>query len=143
MKVKKILAISSTVFFMLLLVLIGVYMDLVVYSERPASQNRQQTIFQVQRGQSFQAVADHLQRRGLITHPYKFRVLARLKGADKSIHTGEYLLSADMSPDQILERLVTGRVQLYNFTVPEGYRIQQIAAILKQLPEAGKTNDDE
>ena len=131
MKVKKILTISSAAVFLVLMALFGVYMDLVAYSDRPASENRRQTIFQVQRGQNFQAISAHLKRRGLITHPSKFRILARLKGADKSIHAGEYLLAADMSPNEILEMLVAGRVRLLKFTVPEGYRITQIAEIVE------------
>ncbi len=130
MKVKKHQVIVSTVCLAVLLVGLGFYLDLVLYADRPAATGRQQTIFQVKRGQSVQAIAEHLHRRGLISHPYKFRILARIKGADKRIHTGEYLLSAGMSPDQILERMESGRVRLYKFTVPEGYQLKQIAAIV-------------
>ena len=131
MKVKKLLAISSAGFFLLLLVVFGFYLDLVFYADRSPKAGQQQTIFRVAKGQSFQTIAENLQDRGLVSHPNKFRILARIKGADKSIHTGEYLLAADMSPNQILEKLVTGRVRLHKFTVPEGYRILQIAPIVE------------
>ena len=130
MKVKKPLVISSAVFFLALLVLFGFYLDLVSYGNRPAADGQPQTIFRVERGQNFQTIAANLHRQGLIPHPDKFRILARLKGADKSIHTGEYLLSAELSPNQILEMMVTGQVRLHKFTVPEGYRIKQIAEIV-------------
>jgi UPF0755 protein len=94
----------------------------------------------VDRGQSFQAIAENLHRRGLIPHPYKFRILARVKGADKNIHTGEYLLSADMSPGQILEMMVTGRVRLHRFTVPEGYQLTQIAALVEAADLVSQTD---
>lgn len=132
MKVKKLLTISSAIFFLTLLAIFGIYLDMVFYADRPAADSKQQTIFSVVRGQSFQTVAENLHGRGLISHPYKFRILARMKGADKSIHTGEYLLAAAMSPNQILEMLVTGRVRLHKFTVPEGYRMKQIAAIVEE-----------
>ena len=131
MKVKKILIISSTVITLILLALFGVYLDLIFYGGRPAADSSKQTIFHVQRGQSSQTIAENLQRQGLIAHPFKFRILARLKGSDKRIQTGEYLLSADMSPNRILETMVSGRVRLYKFTVPEGYRIKQIAALVE------------
>ena len=140
MKVKKLLTISSAIFALLLLVLFGFFLDLVAYGNRPSTDRNQQTIFRVERGQSFQTVAANLHRRGLISHPQKFRILARIKGADKSIHTGEYLLSVDMSPNQILERMVTGKVRLHKFTVPEGYRIKQIAGIVEAAGLVSRTD---
>jgi UPF0755 protein len=130
-KVKKLLTISSAVFFLLLLIVFGAYLDLLFYAGRPGPGGGQQTIFRVERGQSLQVIAENLHRRGLIPHTYKFRILARVKGADKSIHTGEYLLSAGMPPRQILEMMAAGRVRLHKITVPEGYRLQQIAAIVE------------
>ncbi len=131
MKVKKLIAVCSTVFFLIALVLLGIYLDLIFYGDRTAADSQQQAIFRVERGQHFQVIAEQLHRRGLIPHPNKFRILARLKGADKNIQTGEYLLSAAMSPNQILQKLVSGRVRLYKFTVPEGYHLKQIAAIVE------------
>ena len=124
----------------MLLVLFGLYLDLVSYADRPAATRRQPTLFSVERGQSFQVIAENLHRRGLIPHPYKFRILARVKGADKNIHTGEYLLSADMSPGQILEMMVTGRVRLHRFTVPEGYQLTQIAALVEAAGLVSQTD---
>jgi UPF0755 protein len=139
-KVKKLLTISSVVFFLVLLVLFGAYLDLLFYAGRSGAGGEQQTIFRVERGQSFQVVAENLHRRGLIPHPYKFRILARMQGADKSIHSGEYLLSAGMSPRQILEMMAAGRVRLHKFTVPEGYRLKQIAAIVETTGLASQTD---
>jgi UPF0755 protein len=84
----------------------------------------------IAKGQSFGTITQLLQSRGLITEPFKFRLLARLQDKDKRIQAGEYRLSAEMPPGDILDALVTGKVRLYKLTVPEGSNMQQIAAIV-------------
>ena len=73
---------------------------------------------------------------GLIKQPFKFRLIARLKGFDKRIQAGEYLLATNMSPYEILQTLVDGKVNLYKITIPEGLNIYQIATL---VAEAGFT----
>ncbi len=87
-------------------------------------------------GQQFRQTANALHRAGIITDPFKFKVLGRIKGLDKKIKSGEFLLSAAMSPLEILKVLVSGRVRLYKLTVPEGYNQKQIAML---IAEAGFT----
>jgi UPF0755 protein len=96
-------------------------------------------IVTVERGQSFAVTADRLQQAGLIESPFRFRLLARLERADKRIQAGEYLLAADMSPKEILTVMVSGKVRLYKFTIPEGYNYMQIATI---VAKAGFTSAD-
>ena len=64
---------------------------------------------------------------GLIQEKFRFKILARLKSADKSLKAGEYQLAPTMTPVQILDALVGGKTFLYRLTIPEGYNLQQIA----------------
>lgn len=57
--------------------------------------------------------------------------MARIKGFDKHLKAGEYLLSASMPPRRILEIMVKGAVNLHKLTVPEGYNIFQIAELVE------------
>jgi UPF0755 protein len=59
-------------------------------------------------------------------------MVARLKGYDKRLKAGEYALSATMTPIQIMEKLVKGKVKLYKLTVPEGLNIFQIANLVAE-----------
>ncbi|MFZ0724238.1 MAG: endolytic transglycosylase MltG [Desulfobacterales bacterium] len=108
------------------------YADLQRYAATPAKTGAQAAgrIITVAKGQNFGRTTQLMHAHHLIEHPFKFRLLARLQGKDKQIQAGEYLLSAAMSPADILEALVTGKVRLYRFTVPEGSNLKQIAAIV-------------
>jgi UPF0755 protein len=100
------------------------------YATTPTDMNSVETIVTVSRGQSLKQTADILHARGLINQPLKFRLLARLKGADKRIQAGEYILASNLPPANILEMMVSGKVHLYRFTVPEGSNLNQIADII-------------
>ena len=78
--------------------------------------------------------AADLHDRGIIQNAFKFNLYARIKGYDKKIKAGEYRLKPAYSPREILEIMVSGKVQLYKITIPEGYNLVQIADM---MPEAG------
>ena len=109
------------------------YVDIIHYAATPAGADGQpkKKIIAIKKGQNVKQIALLLESQQLIEHPFKFRLLARLQGKDKQIQAGEYLLSADMPPGDILEVLVNGKVRLYKFTVPEGSTLKQIAAIVE------------
>ena len=109
------------------------YVDLMHYAAAPAEADGQpeKKIVAIEKGQNFRQTTLLLQSQQLIEHPIKFRLLARLQDKDKQIQAGEYLLSADMPPGDILEVLVNGKVRLYKFTIPEGSTLKQIAAIVE------------
>jgi len=126
----KVLAITSTAVLLVILIFFGIYLDLIFYSDRAAGGQSQNKLITIKRGQSFAATTRYLYREGLIKSTLRFRLLARIKGADKRIQAGEYLLSSDLSPNKILETMVVGKVRLYKFTIPEGYNLKQIAEII-------------
>lgn len=90
-------------------------------------------------GSSFSAVADTLASRGLIGAPSWFDIYGRLRGADHRVRAGRYALSAGSSWGDILDALTQGRVMTEAVTIPEGFRLTQIAARL--APLTGKPAD--
>jgi len=114
-------------------------LDLLRYAKMPIDTNQIEKIFLVQSGQDFKTTSTRLQKIGVINNLLKFKLFARLKGYDKKIKAGEYLLSSSMSPDEILEKMVRGKVHLYKVTIPEGFNIKQIASI---IAHAGLLKDE-
>ena len=55
-------------------------------------------------------------------------MLGKTRDIDRKIRPGEYELDASMSPQEILTKLLAGRVVLHPVTIPEGYRNWQIVA---------------
>ncbi|MCL6560361.1 MAG: endolytic transglycosylase MltG [Firmicutes bacterium] len=71
-----------------------------------------------------------LRQKEVIRSALLFRLYARWKGLDGSIKAGEYKISNGFSTPRILLELVSGRVAVQTFTVPEGYTTAQIADLL-------------
>lgn len=131
---KKFLAPIIAILFAAVILVMALFLDLLQYADNPLSLNGVERILMIARGQGFKTTADKLHKAGFIKSPSKFYLMARLKGADKKIKAGEYLLSASMTPREILKRLVVGQVMLHRVTVPEGYTLKQVAL---QVQKAG------
>ncbi len=108
------------------------------YAHKPGATIDHQVIFAIAPGEAFDPLIARLSAQGLIAGPFKFKLLARLKGVDKKLKAGEYNLSATMTPNQILDVLVGGKSFLYRLTIPEGYNAKQIATEIaaRQLGDA-------
>ena len=110
----------------------GLIFELRIYADTPANVNTSQNVIvNVRQGQTLRTTANILQQASLIKSRLKFILIARIKGLDKHLKAGEYLLSATMPPRQILEIMVKGAVNLHKLTVPEGYSIPQIAVLVE------------
>ena len=120
---------STTILVLAALFLYAVY-SLNRYASTPADMDADSRIFVVSTGQGVSEIAGRLASEGLIVHPHGFRLFARINGLDKKIKTGEYSLSAAMSPSEILDKLISGKVLLYRLTIPEGYTMSQIADLV-------------
>ena len=105
-------------------------LDIFICAEIPASINDQtKKIVIINSGQGFKSFSEKLHKDGIIKDLYKFNLFARIKGYDKKVKAGEYILSPSMTPYKILQILVAGKVYLHKITIPEGYNIRQIASI--------------
>ena len=49
----------------------------------------------------------------------------------RSLKAGEYSFVGALRPDEVLERIYRGDVKVYRFTVPEGLRMEEIAALVE------------
>ncbi len=98
---------------------------------QPASDRGSMTIVKVPAGSSFKSVARMLEDRGFIRSKDGFYALAWYRDMLSAVKAGEYYLSPSMTPEEILEVIVSGRPIEYQITIPEGYNIFQIAALLK------------
>ncbi len=129
---KKTLLFISITLFIVVCAAAGLIFELRIYADSPADVNTSQNVIvNVRPGQTLKTTAHILQQANLIKSRLKFILIARFKGLDKRLKAGEYLLSAAMPPRQILEIMVKGAVNLHKLTVPEGYSIPQIAALVE------------
>ena len=126
-KIKKIFLILAFISFSALSCL---FLDLLVYADKSANTDDSKRVAVILPGQNLSTIANYLNNTGIIKNPVKFKLLARIKGYDKKIKAGEYLLSSSTSPIKILETMASGKVRLYKITIPEGYNLKQVASII-------------
>ena len=72
------------------------------------------------KGVGFGQVTYHLNKAGVISKPKLFKVLARILGVDKNIHTGEYVFDAKISMLDVLDKIANGDVHYRKLTLAEG-----------------------
>ena len=136
---KKALLLILIPLFIIVCAAAGLIFELRIYADTPANVNTSpNVIINVRPGQTLRTTADILQQANLIKSRLKFILIARVKGLDKHLKAGEYLLSAAMPPRQILETMVKGAVNLHKLTVPEGYSIPQIAVLVENAKFGSK-----
>lgn len=86
----------------------------------------------IPKGSSFATIADSLKRAGLLRYPLLFRVLARVRGEDRHVKPGTYLLKRGTPWQEIMGALNGGHGLVNTITVPEGFALQQIVPLLAQ-----------
>src|SRR5262245_10692174 len=99
-------------------------------------------VFWVAPHEPLDPVAKRLASEGLLPEraffgPDVLVLYAKWSGKDRAIKSGEYDLSPALTPLQILDKLVAGKVKMHEVTLPEGLRLDEVAA---RLEAAGITN---
>ena len=115
----------------LVLLIVGVVAAMLGFACFPVGDKPYKTVaIEIPRGTGFLQIVALLDKAGFVTNKPFFYTLALVKGAARNIRAGEYELSGDMSPLEIIEKLVQGRIKAYLVTIPEDFTVREIAARL-------------
>ncbi len=85
----------------------------------------EQTVIEIVEGSSLSRVTSELQSQGYIQHPNLFKLLARLRGVENAIKTGEYALEPGITAAALLRKMVSGDTLQYRITLVEGWTFAQ------------------
>jgi len=80
-------------------------------------------------GTTFAAVTDTLAAHGIIGDRRVFKLLARVRGVDRSVQAGIYEFPPGTSPWKVLDVLNRGAAVSQKFTVPEGLTLSEVTAL--------------
>lgn len=89
-----------------------------------------EVFIQVQKGSGTRAIARQLADAGVIRHSWQF-LLARALHSQSTLQAGEYRFAQASSVAQVFLRIARGDVYYFNFTVPEGSNVFDIASLLE------------
>ena len=87
-------------------------------------------MFAIAPGSSFATVTRELVAEGIIDDDFWYRLHARRSGEAGGIQAGEYNLEAGATPRTMLEQFINGAVQLYSFTIIEGWNHRDLLQAL-------------
>jgi UPF0755 protein len=93
------------------------------------------TVVVIPKGEGLNAIADRLEREGVIADRRIFAVSAIYFRAQDKLKAGEYAIKKNASIREVLDTLVEGKAILYSQAVPEGLTSLQIVERLKGNPE--------
>jgi len=126
----------------IVIILVGLLLSvgLIHYLVHPSKTGGADQIFVVREGASLREVLGELEKRGIIASKTFLLLWSRLTGYGNQIKAGEYRLSSNMAPLQILHILRKGLILLHSVTIPEGFNMRQIAEELaaKGLADAAE-----
>lgn len=86
----------------------------------------------VNRGESFNSIANKLASEKLIRHPLGLKLAAYQAKQGKNIQAGSFKVSPSMSPSEIMETLAHGKLDIW-VTVLEGWRLEEIAEGIEKV----------
>ena len=104
--------------------------------EQPAGSDATPIEFEIEAGESLNAVANRLVQAGLIDDTELFRRYLQYNKLDQGIEAGNFTLNKTMTIPQIARALQEGRREELALTVPEGKRLEEVAQIVaSQIPQ--------
>jgi UPF0755 protein len=109
------------------------YYEISRYPRQPKKGRGSDVTVEITRGMKFPEVARELERTGVIERPRWFRFYAMHRGLANQVQAGTYVLRDDMSPRDVLDKLVKGVPdEQVSVTIPEGKNLLEVFAIIAQ-----------
>jgi UPF0755 protein len=87
--------------------------------------------FVIEPGSTFGKISQQLADAGVISKPGWFRRYGGWTGEAAAVQAGDYLIKAGTTPAGLLEQFTAGDVQLYSFTIVEGWNHWELLAALR------------
>lgn len=103
--------------------------------------------FSIAPGSGLRHIAKQLTEAYLLPNEWSFILLAHITGYNVSLKAGDYQLTGNLSPLDLLKYLAHGKVRQYAITFLEGWTFSQFKKALDEHPalrhESGKLSDSE
>lgn len=122
-------AVLLAAFFLVAAVGGGVWYVWTGFVNSPATAQGTEVVYEVKPGLTLTRVARDLEAKKVVRKADWFLLLARFKGLQNSMKVGEYVLTTNMKPTEVLDVITSGRSLGRNFTIAEGLNIFEIADV--------------
>ncbi|PWU13658.1 MAG: endolytic transglycosylase MltG [Bdellovibrio sp.] len=89
-------------------------------------------IYEVKPGKNLHQVARELENLGVVKGATWFLVMAKISGQSNGLKVGEYQLSRNLRPMEVLQIITSGKSVGRNFTIAEGLNLFEISAAFEE-----------
>lgn len=133
--------IAILIMLIVIVLAIGIGVNLYINSaKKPLDPQATETVaIIIEPGLGTNAIGSILYENGIIKSADGFKLIAKLSGNDGKFKAGDYVLSASMSVDEIMGKLIVGNTSSIRFTIPEGLTIRETT---KLLADKGMINEE-
>ncbi len=109
------------------------------FMKRPVSSNIEDyRYFEAKSGQSTYSIGKQLEKERFIRSALSFFLTSKIEERG-ALQAGSYKLSPSMGTREIVEKMRKGKVDAFSVTIPEGYRVLQIAKLLEEKGQVDAT----
>jgi UPF0755 protein len=91
--------------------------------------------FRIAAGSSLRSATTQMNEAGISVHPTLLALLARINRAETGIKAGSYAIEQGITPLQLLDKLIQGKVSLGQVVLVEGWTFRQWRARLDAHPD--------
>jgi len=109
---------------------------------RPVGADATPRRFTIESGDSPTMIGQRLFAQSLISDPQLFVDYVRVEGLDTQLEAGTYFLNQTQTISQIARLLIDSRSSSITFRIPEGSRLEEIAALIDSNPLFGFSGAD-
>ena len=114
------------------------WFDVNQYLDEPMPIEQSQS-YELKPGSNFVRVINELKETGMITQSRYLRWYGRLTGKARRIKAGEYEITVGLTPRQLLDMMVIGKVRQYALTLVEGWNFRQVMDAVHSHPSLEHT----
>lgn len=115
----------------ILLIVAAIILGLTYYEYKlytPANGDQKiEKVIKIDPGSSLVLISQKLAQENLINNPFIFKTYVKLKGLEDNIQAGYYKLNSKLTIVNIVKKLASGQTATYQFTIPEGATVEEIA----------------
>lgn len=117
---------------LIILIIFGSFVYCMSIINKPLKGSGNTAEILVNSGDNFYNVLDRLAKDGIIKNKFIIKAYLKYKNITANIKPDKYVVAEDISLDQLIEVLNTGNGNLNTIkvTIPEGYEVKDIAALL-------------
>ena len=86
----------------------------------------------IDHGTTLSNISDKLNKKGLVTNKWVFESLTKIKGLEKSMQAGTFILSNVHTNNEVIKNIVFGSPNRKKITFLEGWNMNQVAKHLSK-----------